>query len=152
MEIVKKDSFRSQGASVNQADDMCRGVIDVKRGKELHKLESFVAKQNAETTEQSTNPGHSEAKRSDDERKFHKLKIWQPFFVEIISGLKRFEIRKDDRDFQVGDTLSLFEWSPDTQRYTGLFANFRITYKLAGGQFGLEEGYCCLGIVPSLQY
>jgi len=81
-------------------------------------------------------------------RPCHKVKVWPPFFEAVLSGDKTFEVRKDDRNYQVGDSHALFKWSPDTNTYTGLFSNFRIVYKLDGGQFGIEKGYCCLGIAP----
>lgn len=31
MQIVKKDSFRSQGSTINKTDDMYRVVVDMKR-------------------------------------------------------------------------------------------------------------------------
>jgi len=79
-------------------------------------------------------------------RECHKLKTWQPYFDDIASGKKTFDIRKDDRNFQVGDSLLLLEWSPEKENYTGLFLHFEVIYKLDGGKFGLEEGYHCLNI------
>ena len=40
----------------------------------------------------------------------HELKIWPQYFDAIASGIKTFEVRKDDRGFAVGDTLVLKEW------------------------------------------
>ena len=82
------------------------------------------------------------------EKKCHKIKVWPSYFDSILSGDKTFEVRKDDRNYQVGDSLMLYEWSPETNDYTGLFAKFNIIYKLNGGEFGIEKGYCCLGIEP----
>lgn len=40
----------------------------------------------------------------------HELKIETRFMDRVLTGQKRFEIRKaDDRDFQVGDTFTLIE-------------------------------------------
>jgi hypothetical protein len=81
-------------------------------------------------------------------RECHKVKVWPQYFKDICSGLKTFEVRKDDRNYQVGDSLLMLEWVPETESYTGLFSNFRIIYKLEGGQFGIEKEYCCIGIAP----
>ncbi|BDU37170.1 DUF3850 domain-containing protein [Vibrio nigripulchritudo] len=37
----------------------------------------------------------------------HEIKIESPFFHAVLSGDKTFEIRKNDRDYKVGDTLVL---------------------------------------------
>lgn len=38
--------------------------------------------------------------------KFHELKIKQEYLDAVKSGIKPFEIRKNDRDFQVGDIVN----------------------------------------------
>jgi len=42
----------------------------------------------------------------------HDLKVHPQFFGPLERGEKLFELRKDDRDFQVGDWLKLREWKP----------------------------------------
>jgi hypothetical protein len=59
---------------------------------------------------------------------------------------KTFEIRKDDRDYAVGDMLVLDEWNPSTQQFTGRRQFRCVRYILRGGQFGLEPGYVCMGL------
>lgn len=64
----------------------------------------------------------------------HKLKCWPTYFQQVADGTKRFEIRKNDRDFKVGDTLHLEEWDPKAESgegaYTGRFEIATITYIL----------------------
>ena len=43
----------------------------------------------------------------------HYLKTWPKFFEDVWSGVKRFEYRKNDRNFQVGDMLALEEYDPE---------------------------------------
>ena len=46
------------------------------------------------------------------EPKIHKLKTLTQYFAPLREGRKRFEVRKNDRDFQVGDLLHLRGWVP----------------------------------------
>lgn len=73
-------------------------------------------------------------------RMTHHLKTWPEYFTEVICDLKRFEVRRDDRDFQVGDHLVLEEWDPATKQYTGREAEVYVTYILRGPAFGIEAG------------
>jgi len=77
----------------------------------------------------------------------HELKCVPEPFSETITGRKRFEFRKNDRNYQVGDTLILREWLPDYLSYTGRELMVKVTYMLDKG-FGLPEGYCILSIAP----
>lgn len=44
----------------------------------------------------------------------HELKCNTEYFSRIAMGQKTFEIRKNDRDYQVGDKLILREYDPKT--------------------------------------
>lgn len=55
--------------------------------------------------------------------KLHELKSWPKYFEASLHGEKNFEVRKNDRDFQRGDRLTLREWNPDTKEYTGRTLN-----------------------------
>ena len=37
----------------------------------------------------------------------HNLKIETKYLLDIVKGRKQFEIRKNDRDYQVGDTVTV---------------------------------------------
>jgi hypothetical protein len=78
--------------------------------------------------------------------KTHDLKIWPEYFGAVVSGLKPFEVRRNDRQFEVGDHLRLREWGPTAKEYTGRQATARISYVLHGGQFGIEEGVVVMGL------
>jgi hypothetical protein len=43
----------------------------------------------------------------------HELKIWPQYFEPVAQGLKTFEVRKNDRAYQAGDTVVLREWNPE---------------------------------------
>lgn len=77
--------------------------------------------------------------------KIHELKILPKWFGDVTSGVKNFEIRKNDRDYKVGDYLILKEW--DNDKYTGNFVTRYVEYIYEGdGAYGLSEGYCILGL------
>ena len=75
----------------------------------------------------------------------HELKTWPSFFGAIMRGIKKFEIRKDDRGFALGDILHLREWDPDTDKYTGAGTWVVVTYIVRACP-GLEPGYVIMGV------
>jgi hypothetical protein len=89
----------------------------------------------------------------------HELKTWPEFFDAVLRGEKTYEVRYDDRGFQVGDELVLERFQPDGAgggdyvgfdgRKTGLSdcarIVVRITYKTPGGRFGLSPNWCIMG-------
>jgi hypothetical protein len=78
--------------------------------------------------------------------KTHELKTWPEYWHEVRRGSKNFELRLDDRNYQVGDQLNLNLFHPENG-YLGNDCLIRyVSYKLNGGQFGLQDGYCILGL------
>ena len=77
----------------------------------------------------------------------HVLKTWTEYFEAVYAGHKTFEIRKDDRGFQVGDTLILRDWDRNEGNYTGRKLEVEVTYITDGGTLGcLTPGQVCMGI------
>ncbi len=77
----------------------------------------------------------------------HSLKTWPVYFQQIADGQKTFEIRKNDRNFQTGDYLRLFEYDPAIKTYTGRWKIFQIGFILQG-EFGLPADVCLLSLKP----
>jgi len=61
----------------------------------------------------------------------HELKIWPEYFEAIWEYKKTFELRVNDRNYQVGDLLHLREWDPEVKMYTGREVMRRNTYQIA---------------------
>lgn len=80
----------------------------------------------------------------------HTLKVWTEFFPAIQSGAKNFEVRRNDRWYQVGDVLELVSYDPGSNRVLDTPPEYRrITYILRGKnseKFGVVEGFCVLGL------
>lgn len=75
----------------------------------------------------------------------HELKTIQPYFGQMANESKTFEIRKYDRNYQVGDKLKLMEWEPNGHYFTGLYRIKVISHILTDAEdFGLMKGFCIL--------
>lgn len=88
--------------------------------------------------------------------KTHHLKIWTKWFMAVVDGRVAFQIRRDDRGFEVGDLLVLEEYRHAVGEYTGRKVERRITYiaRSNAGTAGLDvemigilPGYCVLALV-----
>ena len=80
----------------------------------------------------------------------HELKTWAPYWELVWCGSKRFEIRKDDRGFKVGDHLVLREWSA-ADGYTTRELTVTVCHIVRGGNpaepvEGLAEGWVVMSI------
>lgn len=89
--------------------------------------------------------------------KEHELKTDKEVFEAVFNEFKNFEIRKNDRGFQVGDKLVLLETSYTGEEmskgkpleYTGRIVTAYVNYMLSGPKYGLMDGWCILDITPS---
>jgi ASC-1-like (ASCH) protein len=60
----------------------------------------------------------------------HELKIHPEHYTDVLLGLKKVEIRLNDRNYQEGDLLILNEFDPKTERYTGGQVKRKVDYVL----------------------
>lgn len=78
--------------------------------------------------------------------KKYSLKILEVFADDILVGYKTFEVRKNDRGFQKGDTVKFTCVDEDGNRLQHLINDkeYEITYVLNG--WGIKNGYVVFGI------
>lgn len=74
----------------------------------------------------------------------HELKTIPKYYKDALSGFKTFEVRYNDRNYQIGDTLILREYNPDVQRYTGRWHEETVGYILSDPHY-VKEGFVILG-------
>lgn len=78
--------------------------------------------------------------------KVHKLKIKEEYFNEVKEGRKTFEIRKNDRDYKVGDVVILTKVDNEGFLTREVLVG-TITYLLKNcPQYGLGCGYCIFSL------
>ena len=78
----------------------------------------------------------------------HELKTDPVPFEATLQGSKRYELRKYDRSFKVGDCLRLREHDRSTGQYTGRVVLMRVTYLSLPGSYGLPHDLCCMSLEP----
>ena len=77
-------------------------------------------------------------------RKIIEKKILPEYFEAVITDKKHFEIRKDEDDVQVGDTVVLKEY--DGEQFTGRTVSRNIKYVLRNcPEYFLMDGFFILG-------
>lgn len=76
----------------------------------------------------------------------HELKTLPKYFDSVMVRKKNFEVRKNDRNFRVGDILALNEWTSD-KGYTGRSIVVAVEYILSDSEY-VKEGYVIMGISP----
>ncbi len=100
--------------------------------------------------------------------KIHELKLDEEYFDDVKSGLKTFEIRKNDRNYQVGDLLALSRFQnghyfatragfylkkENQQQIVSLNEADTILMEVAYiTDYEQKDGYVVMGIKPYLRY
>lgn len=76
----------------------------------------------------------------------HELKTSSQVFWDLVSEIKTWEFRLNDRGYKVGQILKLREFGQ--LGYTENFIIRKITYILKGPDFNIPNGYCIMSIIP----
>lgn len=76
--------------------------------------------------------------------KEHEIKLSSEYFDDVKNGIKTFEIRKNDRDYNINDILVMREYT-ENKEYTGRYLEAVIIYILNNESF-LQKDYVALGI------
>jgi hypothetical protein len=98
--------------------------------------------------------------------KNHVLKLDQKWQRAVDLGRKNFEIRRNDRDFQVGDTIQFYRGGVDFLSYAlsqkrplaGNYSDdpdtpkadlpmYQIRYIIHGPQYGIKKGWCIFSFI-----
>lgn len=82
----------------------------------------------------------------------HILKTLPQYWDAVERGEKTFEIRRDDRGFQRGDTVVLrrtYEKAYQGAEFPYRDLRFTIGWILTGGQFGLAPGHVAFSLHPA---
>ena len=75
----------------------------------------------------------------------HHVKSRADFFIKVVTGEETAQIRKDDRNYQPGDQMILYEWISDKRIFSGKTCSVSILSVIRDFT-GLQKGYCCLSI------
>lgn len=97
-------------------------------------------------------------------KNYNELKIFPQYFEEVVNGNKRAEVRRNDREFKVGEEWLLREFKKG--KYTSRRQSIIITHILTHEDFeGVAEGFvvfsfrlvdefakCCVSIDYEAEY
>jgi len=75
----------------------------------------------------------------------HEIKILEQFAEEHLNGKKSWELRRNDRNYKVGDTITFIIVNRHNKP-TGKHYKRKITYLFEGGMYGLEKGFCIFSV------
>lgn len=79
----------------------------------------------------------------------HQLKTVNPFFTKVALETKTCKVRKFDRDYKIGDRLTLQEYDPNTREYSGREIYITITDLMTHADFeGVQDGWCVISFNP----
>src|SRR5690606_9869902 len=82
-----------------------------------------------------------------DHKRVHHLKILDQYYEDIESGLKTFEVRFNDRNYEVGDIIQFNVINDNKITLKQTLTKYLITYVLKDINY-LKPGYLVMSIIP----
>ena len=86
--------------------------------------------------------------------KTHAVKSWPRFFQQVLDGNRNHELRRNDRDYRIGDRMELREFDPKSGDYTGRMCVVKISSitsskePCAVSEEALHRDFCILSVKP----
>lgn len=136
-------NYLSKGKLVGVEGRIQTGSYTNKEGQKVYTTD--ILADNVEFLERSDKKEDIPERRIKMANEIHDLKILPKYFDLVKRGIKNFEVRKNDRDFKVGDMLELLEWDEKEYKYTGRNERRKIIYILNDTDY-CKEGYVILGL------
>lgn len=84
--------------------------------------------------------------------KTHVAKSWPRFFTQVLAGIRMHELRRNDRDYQVGDRIELREYNPESGAFTGRMCTVEVTSMTSAqepcavSEEALHRDFCILSV------
>ena len=74
----------------------------------------------------------------------HEVKILEQYANLNNENKKPWELRKNDRNYKVGDWIRFHIIDDETKKPTGFSYRRKIIYLFEGGEYGIEKEYCIM--------
>jgi hypothetical protein len=78
--------------------------------------------------------------------KVHKLDCDRHKFQNIYNRVISFEIRPNNQEYRVGDSLHILEYCPTDKKHTGRWVSKRITCIVSCSEYGLSDNYIVMAL------
>jgi ParB family chromosome partitioning protein len=109
-------------------------------------MHSLVHRQRIQRGEQDQRSKPMEMIHKEPQFKVHRIKCAVEFYEDLRLDVKKFELRRNDRDYRKGNILIIEEFDVAKGQFTGRSCQREVTFILYGPMYGLKEGYCIMSI------
>lgn len=140
---VQPQSAPKKETKVVKAKEQKKAVVEKTEEQRYSEQQAKIDRQTKKKLEEMEDEKKMEVLPSEMPKTVHSIRIGKTFFDDAAAGIKPFTLRKNDRDYKVGDILEKMEF--DDGKYTGRTLRQEVIYKLED-YTGLVDGYCILGV------